>query len=172
MVALFLSGTALSADLPSVQIVATGGPLPADVRAFWHHTCSEASMIERVRSDADFAHIALADGTGIWRLPCRSGAYAMQHQVFFRYGGNLQSISEAYRFNGIEPKTLLLQAPEFLQAEAHSGRWSPVWREGLLPLPNRPLPLFLEEKAADGRACRTWAWLGAWFERIDTECGR
>ncbi len=170
MASLLFSATALSAELPSVQIVATGGALPADVRAFWHHTCSEASMIERVSSKIDFAHIALTDGTEMWRLPCRSGAYAMQHQVFFRHGGNLQSITEAYRFNGIEPKTLRLQAPEFLQAEAQSGRWMPVWKEGLSPLPNRPLPLFLEEKAADGKACRTWAWLGAWFERIDHDC--
>jgi hypothetical protein len=151
--------------------------LPTEVRDFWHHSCSEASMIARLPPSKPprITHLRLDDGTELWLLPCRSGPYGMLSMAAFRFDGNLQALTLPYHHKGIEPKPLLLEQAVFvLGADAGTSvTIDPSAAPPTLPTSAaRGGLLFLRGRGADQPpSCMGyWVWTGRWFERVLETC--
>ena len=132
-------------------------------------------MIERLPATAStqIVHIVFRDGGEIWRLPCRSGSYAMQFIVAYRVDGNLQRLTQPYRHIGIEPRPLLLEQAEFAVLPGHAigAAISPA----VASAPTSPgaagLFFLSAHEANQPAACRTtWIWNGRWMDRIEQTC--
>lgn len=186
--ALLLRGRAAESRVPlapqprEVQVrratvLTMDGDVPPDMRDFWHHSCSEASLIQRLPDGVStrIAHLRLGDDTELWLLPCRSGAYGMQSMAAFRVDGNLQALTHPYRHNGIEPRPLLLERAgfAFMPESAIGAAVDPsAARVSVSTATGQTGLLFLNgrEMGQPPSCTSRWVWNGRWLDRVEETC--
>jgi len=146
---------------PTVQVVAWLDEVPDDVRAYWHHVCGEASLLEHMPAGPTTRPLgfALAGNAEIWRIPCRSAAYCLLCLVLVRSGGSVQALTVPYRFNGVEPRPRYFADLAF-ELGSHVALRPPVASVGVMRLRGTEhLP-----SGAEDRDQASWVWNGRWFD--------